>query len=139
PGMKKGVEWAKAKFSGWGLANVHTESYAPLLRSWTWDSASLEVMSPFHAHVQAIPKAWTPGTNGTLKGVPVFAPLGQLWGEGADATIDEWIAKWKGKLEGKIVFVSKLPELKPPLKAEAKRETRESLEEIGRFEPGGGE
>jgi hypothetical protein len=37
--------------------NVHLESYAPLLRSWTWQSASLEVLAPYRAHVQAIPKA----------------------------------------------------------------------------------
>jgi hypothetical protein len=137
PNMKKAAEWAKKKFEGWGLVNVHTESYAPLLRSWTWSSASFEVSKPYHAQVQAIPRAWTPGTNGRITGVPVFAPLDAIWKDSTD--VDKWIEKWKGKLGGKIVFISPLPDLKAPMKPDAKRETNESLEELVRFEGGGGE
>jgi hypothetical protein len=137
PNMKKASEWAKKKFEGWGLVNVHSESYAPLLRSWAWSSASFEVLSPYHAQVQAIPRAWTPGTNGRVTGVPVFAPMEPIWKDSTD--VDKWIEKWKGKLGGKIVFISPLPELKAPLKPDAKRETAESLEELARFEKGGGE
>ncbi|HKC23360.1 MAG TPA: M20/M25/M40 family metallo-hydrolase [Thermoanaerobaculia bacterium] len=137
PSMKTASAWAREKLSEWGLANVHSESYAPLLRSWTWQKSSLEVVAPYHAQVQAIPKAWTPGTNGVVKGAPVFAPIEAIWKETTD--VDKWIAEWKGKLAGKIVLVSPKPDLKPPLKPDAKRETKESLEELSRFEQGGGE
>src|SRR6185436_6140693 len=73
-----------------------------------------------------------------LTGEPVFAPLEPIWGETSDRDLDKWIETWKGKLGGQVVLVSPMPKLKAPLKADATRETSESLEELFRYEPGGG-
>ena len=47
----------------------------------------------------AFPKAWTPGTNGAVKGDAVLAVIEKA----------EDLEKWKGQLKGKIVLVSATP------------------------------
>ena len=42
----------------------------------------------------AIPKAWTPGTDGVKRGKVIYAKL----------ETEEDLAKWKGKLAGKILL-----------------------------------
>ena len=47
PAAVKANEWARAKLSGWGLANVHDEVWDEAFgRGWAFRSASLEWISP---------------------------------------------------------------------------------------------
>ena len=77
--------------------------------------------------MEAYPKAWTPGTDGPKRGVAVYAKLEK----------EEDFAAWKGKLEGKIVLTAEPPEVEPREKADATRLTKDELDEVFRFEPGG--
>src|SRR5205814_10511564 len=90
---RKAAEWAKGKLAGWGLVNSHLESWAPFGRGWTWERARLAMLEPSRAEIPAIPRAWTPGTGGVVKGAAILAKL----------ETDEDLAKWKGKLAGKVV------------------------------------
>ena len=49
---------------------------------------------PYYHALIGIPKAWTPGTNGPIKGEVVYFK--------ADSITD--LAKYKGKLKGKIII-----------------------------------
>ncbi|HKC23359.1 MAG TPA: M20/M25/M40 family metallo-hydrolase [Thermoanaerobaculia bacterium] len=125
PGARKAAEWAKAKLAGWGLVNAHLESWAPFGRGWTWERAHLAMLEPAQVEIPAIPRAWTPGTGGVVKGAAILAKL----------ETDEDLAKWKGKLAGKIVLAGDALEVKLHEKADATRHTKESLEELSKWEP----
>ena len=47
----------------------------PFGRGWTYESASVRMLTPDVAQLSALPKAWTPGTNGPVRGRAVLAKL----------------------------------------------------------------
>ncbi|MFZ6815051.1 M20/M25/M40 family metallo-hydrolase [Undibacterium sp. Rencai35W] len=120
PGLKKAGDWAKTRLSDWGLQNVHTESFAPFGRSWALEHATLRMVVPDKLDIVAIPKAWTPGTDGAHKGRLVYAKL----------AAEEDLAKWKGKLAGAIVMLDEPQASKLHSKADATRYTDEQLDEL---------
>lgn len=124
PSYRKASGWAQKKMSDWGLANVHAESFAPFGRGWTYGKTAVTMRAPETAVLAALPKAWTPGTNGPKRGTVVFAKLEKA----------EDLEKWKGKLAGKVVLLDDAPERKPREKADVQRYTAERLEEVARFE-----
>ena len=99
PGMRRAEAWTQAKFTGWGLRNVHKEAF-PFGRGWQIERSSVRMVSPRPIQLTAIPIAWTPGTSaaagGAITAPVVIAPIAR---EGD-------FARWKGKLAGKIVLVS---------------------------------
>ena len=52
--------------------------------------------APRPLDLRAIPVAWTPGTNGVIRGEVILAPIASA------GDFD----KWRGKLAGKIVMLS---------------------------------
>lgn len=120
PGLKKAANWSKAKLAEWGLQNAHVESFAPFGRSWTLQKTSLRMLAPSSLDLVAIPKAWTPGTDGPQRAKALYAKLES----------DEDLAKWKGKLAGAIVLLDAPHANKPHLKADAARYSNSQLEEI---------
>jgi hypothetical protein len=95
PAIRKAEDWTQAKFSEWGLKNVHKEGF-DFGRGWWIEHASVRMITPRPIQLTAIPIAWTPGTNGAIKGQVIVAPIRRE----AD------FARWKGKLAGKIVLVT---------------------------------
>ena len=124
PGLKKAGSWTKEKLESWGLQNAHTESFAPFGRSWTLEKTSLRMLAPSALDLVAIPKAWTPGTDGAQRGKAVYAKL-----EG-----DEDLVKWKGKLAGVILLLDAPHANKPHLKADAARYSNEQLNDLQHIE-----
>ena len=105
PQMKAANEWTRKQLEDWGLANAHLESWGPFGRGWSFDRSMVTMVSPQGAPLIAMPKAWTPGTNGAQRG-KVIRP-GRLE---SDADLE----KWKGKLEGAILLIGDARELKAP-------------------------
>ena len=105
PQLKTANEWTRKQLEDWGLANAHLESWGPFGRGWSFDKSSVTMVSPQSSPLIAIPKAWTPGTNGAVRGKVIKA--GALESE-AD------LEKWKGKLEGAILLIGDARELKAP-------------------------
>src|SRR6059058_3940537 len=91
PNMKRANEWTRDKLTEFGLSNAHLEEWGPFGRGWSYDSCALRLVSSDIAQMNAIPRAWTPGTNGPARGKVVHA------------TIDtkEDLDKLKGKIAGK--------------------------------------
>ncbi|HEX7419996.1 MAG TPA: M20/M25/M40 family metallo-hydrolase [Thermoanaerobaculia bacterium] len=96
PNMKRANEWTRDQLTQFGLSNAHLESWGPFGRGWSYESCSVRMTSPDVVQLNAIPKAWSPGTNGPLRGRPVKVKL---------ETSDD-LQKQKGKLAGKIVMAS---------------------------------
>ena len=95
PGMRKAEGWTAAKFTEWGLKNVHKEGFA-FGRGWTIGRASVRMLTPRAVQLTAIPVAWTPPTNGALTAPIVVAPMKR----------ERDFDKWRGELRDKIVLTT---------------------------------
>jgi len=127
PDYRKAAEWAKAELEKLGLSNARIETFAPFGRGWTLESSSFKCSRRLSR--RSLPsEGVTPGTDGTKKGKALLAKL----------ETQEDLDKWKGKLEGKILLLGDPPEAKPAVKGDVSRYDDKALEEIWRYEPGGG-
>lgn len=91
----KAGEWVVGKAKELGLENAQMESYGTFGRSWELQKFYAAMTAPQYMPLIAFPKAWTPGTNGVLKGNAVLLNVKK------PADLD----KYKGKLKDAIVLV----------------------------------
>ena len=124
PNMKRANEWTMKRLQDFGLTNAHLESWGPFGRGWSYESSLVRLVSPDLAELAALPLAWTPGTNGPVRGKAVKAKI--------ETSAD--LEKYKGKLAGKVVMLGDMRELKPHEKSEFERYDEQSLEKLGRYE-----
>lgn len=127
PQLKAANDWTRKQLEDWGMTNAHLESWGPFGWGWSFDKSSVTMVSPQGqaAPLIALPKAWTPGTNGAVRGKVVR--MGQAQSE-AD------LEKWKGKLEGAIVLIGDARELKAPEGNLFARYDDDELRKVGLFE-----
>jgi carboxypeptidase Q len=123
PNMKKANEWTRDKLTEFGLVNAHLEPWSPFGRGWSNEYIDVRLVSPDNAPLIAYAKAWTPGTNGAVRGQVVRVNIKTLQDE----------AKYKGKLAGKIVLFGDDPEIKPSVEPLAERYNDKSLAEIEQY------
>jgi Zn-dependent M28 family amino/carboxypeptidase len=124
PNMKRANEWTMKRLQDFGLSNAHLESWGPFGRGWSYESSNVRLVSPDVAELAALPLAWTPGTNGPIRGKAVKAKI--------ETSAD--LEKYKGKLSGKIVLMGDPRELKPHEKAEFERYDEAALQKLGQYE-----
>ena len=124
PNMKRANEWTRDKLTELGLSNAHLESWGPFGRGWSYQSCSVRMVAPDVAQLTALPRAWTPGTDGPVRGVPVKIKVEKV----------EDIEQYKGKLSGKIVLEGEVRELKPHEKPEFARYNEKSLDDLFAYE-----
>ncbi len=86
----------------WGVQNVHFEKWGPFGKGWTLKRFTADVTKPRAFPLIAYPKAWSPGTKGTVDGEVVYL----------DAKTDSELASYKGRLKGKFVLVTDPREVK---------------------------
>lgn len=135
PQLRNANEWTREKFAEWGLKNAHLEEWEPFGRSWSYDFATTFMTAPTFAQFYAIPKAWTPSTEGEVRGKAIRLKL--------ETTED--LEKQKGKLAGRILLLGEPIELKVQEKAPLKRYDEQGLEDVSQYRippvrrPGGGE
>jgi hypothetical protein len=98
--------------------------FGPFGRGRTFDRCSVSLLAPVAAPLIALPKAWTPGTAGPVRGKVVRAKI--------ESEAD--VEKWRGKLAGAVVLVADARELKAPEKALFNRFTEAQLEDLERFQ-----
>ncbi len=89
--------WAMSAMRAWGLANVHDERWA-FGKGWALQRFSATLLSPQVQPMIALPKAWSPGTNGNVT-ADVVRPIIES---------DADFAKYRGTLRGKIVLTQPL-------------------------------
>jgi hypothetical protein len=123
PNEKRAAAWARERLTKWGVENVHSEPWGAFGPGWTYEVSHLRMLEPDVAELIALPKAWSRGTDGVLRGKVVRTNM---------ASNDDF-AKYRGKLAGAIVLNGEVRKL--PLAAEAKSEryTEQSLTTFAEF------
>ncbi|HEV7424859.1 MAG TPA: M20/M25/M40 family metallo-hydrolase [Thermoanaerobaculia bacterium] len=124
PNMKHANEWTRDKLTAFGLSNAHLESWGPFGRGWSYEECTVRMTAPDVAQLWALPRAWTPGTNGVISGTPVRVKI---------ETVED-IEKYRGKLAGKIVLNGDPRELKPHEQLQFSRATDKMLADIQNYE-----
>lgn len=97
--LRHANDWTRDQLAQWGLVNARLEPWGPFGADWAFESAAVRMVTPDVAQLYAIPRPWSPGTNGPVRGFAVKASL---------ATKED-LEKNKGKLTGKIVLLETPP------------------------------
>ena len=127
PGLRQANDWTRDQLTEWGLANAHLEGWE-FGRGWSFSRSAVHMISPRATPLLAEPLAWTPGTNGPVRGEVVYLPI-KRGDNPADLFADQ-----KGKLEGKILLIE---ELDPPTFGDEptlQRLSDEDLDDLEHFE-----
>jgi carboxypeptidase Q len=124
PNLKNAEEYAANRLREWG-ATAHLEAWGPFGRGWSLEDFTAKMIAPGFSSLIAYPKAWSPGTNGIVRGEVVFL----------DAKTLNDLAKYKGKLKGKIVLLPPARAVAPNFQPEGRRATDEELLKLANAEP----
>jgi carboxypeptidase Q len=119
-GLKKAEEWTRQRLESWGLQNAVIESWGGFGRGWEIRKAYVAMTAPYYQQLIAVPKAWTPGTNGPVSAPAVLVRI--------DSEAD--FEKYKGQLAGKIAVIASGAAIRPGLKPEFRRHTEEDLKDL---------
>jgi hypothetical protein len=92
PAYKTAVDWCKGRLVSMGFDNVHVEPWE-FVRGWQLEKLTVEMVEPRYQPLIGYAKGWSPSTNGTLVGSPVWL------GNPKDDP-----KKYEGKLSGAIVM-----------------------------------
>lgn len=111
PEYREAGVWASQKLKEWGLQNVYFDNFAPVGKGWTLKRFSANVLSPRAFPLIAYPKAWSPGTNGTVRGNVVLL----------DVKSEQDLKKYEGKLKNAFVLISNPRDLTAHFEPEARR------------------
>jgi carboxypeptidase Q len=122
PAMRRAEQWTRARLAEFGLANAHLEPFE-FGRGWAFSDVDVRMTKPEEVPLLALPKAWTPGTRGPVRG-PVELVVVE---NEAD------IEKLHGKVSGKIVLLDPPRELKPPDGPEFERYTLDDLAKLAQY------
>ena len=123
PAMAAANAWTRGKFNEWGLSNVHDDAFPAFGRGWEFTHASVQMVGDRVLPLHALPKAWTPGTDGTVEGELVRVQIKTK----AD------LEKYRGKLAGKILLLGDSREYKRGTEADSHRHDATSLEGLQQF------
>ncbi len=121
--LKDANLFTQKQLADWGLVNSHLEGFS-FGRGWALDSVSIRMTAPDTAVIYGIPKAWTPATNGVLKGEVVALRVKSV----------EELEKLKGQFAGKIVLVGEPRELTLETKAASRRYDEAGLKETAEYQ-----
>src|SRR6201996_6740013 len=126
PELKHAQEWAVKQLGEWGCVNNKREAWGKFGKGWEVQKNYAAITAPYYHAIIAIPKAWTPGTNGPIKGDVMIIK--------ADTLPD--LDQYKGKLAGKIVIFDAKPGVERTYKADGVRYTDEQLDEMAKAKAG---
>jgi hypothetical protein len=124
PQMKRANEWTRERLAGWGLANAHVEAWGPFGRGWSYERSSVRMLAPQVVPLIALPKAWTPGTEGPVRGKAKRVRIG---------TKSDF-ERHKGKLAGLVLFLSPSRTLRAPERPLFNRYSDDELESLSHFD-----
>jgi hypothetical protein len=117
PHIKAAADWTMSKMKEWSLSNVRLEAWGPFGRGWTNDYLHVGMVAPYRMTLIASTKAWTPGTEGTIRGEVV---------KGVVTTRAE-ADRLRGTLRGKFVLAIAPRDVTPQFQPNATRFSDEQL------------
>jgi hypothetical protein len=121
PNIQKAGEWAVAKMKEWGLTNAALEPWDDQTifpRGWSNDKFYFAEVSPQQFPIYAMSQAWTPGTQGLVRGEAMLVT----------STDGEELKKLSGKLRGKFVLTQPPPAVNAYWEAQSRRYTADQLD-----------
>ena len=124
PNVKRANEWTRDKLKEFGLVNSHLEAWEPFGRGWANEYVNVRMVSPDTATLIAYPKAWTPGTDGAVRGKVMRVRING----------PQDLAKYRGKLAGKILLIGDDPDVKPSAEPLFERYNDKSLGDIEHYQ-----
>ncbi|HUF79411.1 MAG TPA: M20/M25/M40 family metallo-hydrolase, partial [Thermoanaerobaculia bacterium] len=124
PGMARAYEWTREKLAEWGLSAARLEPWGPFGRGWSFDRVSVHLVEPFPMPLIALPQAWTPETEGPVRGELVRVTLEE----------EKDLEKHRGKLAGKVLLLDEARELGDWAAPMVHRHDPDGLEELQEFE-----
>lgn len=119
-GMKNAEQWAKKQLSDWGLKNAHIEAWGGFGKGWETQHCYIAMTAPYYQQLIAVPKAWTPSTNGLVKANATMAKI----------ETEKDMAAYSGKLHGKIVVLPSGADAMPNFRADASRISDDELNKL---------
>src|ERR1700759_2899868 len=125
PGLKRAQDWVVDQLKTWGMVNAKRESWGKFGRGWEVQKNYAAMTVPYYHAIIAIPKAWTPGTNGPITADLVVVKI--------DSAAD--FAKYKGKLAGKIVISDVRANVERSFKPDAERIPDTTLNTLANAKP----
>jgi len=128
PGLKTASDWAVDEMKGWGMTNAALEPWGEFGKGWTVEKSYVAMTKPYYMPFIAIPKAWTSGTNGLVKGEVIAVKIES----------EEDFSKYDGKLKGKIVLISSDYDATATFEADGNRYSDEELKEMEKLPSGSG-
>jgi carboxypeptidase Q len=93
--LKKANDWTKQRFTDYGLANPHLESWT-IAHVWTRGTATARILTPAEHPLTIASYAWAANTDGPVRGPVVYVKAEKM----------EDLDQYKGKLKGAIVITS---------------------------------
>jgi carboxypeptidase Q len=120
PGLRRAQNWAVNQLKSWGLENAKLEPWGKFGKGWEVQKNYAAITVPYYHAIIAIPKAWTSGTNGPIKGDVMLIK--------ADTITD--LDQYKGKLAGKIVIFDTKNKVTRSTKPDLARYTDEELDKM---------
>ncbi len=123
PAMKEANEWTRQQLEDWGLENAHLEAF-DFGRGWSFSRTAVHMIQPQEVPLVALPKAWTPGTEGPVRGTAMRVKI----------ETEKDLEKYRGKLAGKILFLNDARAIESGNEPAIQRFSEEQLEEIEAFE-----
>ncbi|MEY3051674.1 MAG: hypothetical protein RLY31_1459 [Bacteroidota bacterium] len=125
PMLDKATDWAVRKIQDMGWQDVHLDEWGPFGRGWELKHFDMHCEGPMYFPILAYPKAWSPSTNGTVRGEVVYL----------DASTEEELQAFKGKLKGRFVMIDTLRTLEEWEEPLARRLTAEELLDMANASP----
>lgn len=123
PQLAEAQRWAVERFTEMGLKKARNEPWGTFGRGWSFTRAAVHMTKPQAVPLLALPKGWSPGTEGPVRGTVVAIKV--------DSEKD--LEPWKGKLAGKIVLLDDMTDSQRPAGALPQRYDDDDLEELVGF------
>jgi carboxypeptidase Q len=120
PGYDRAASWAVQELKSWGL-NAWPETWGVFGKGWETEHAYFALSAPYYQPMIGYPRAWTPGTNGLVKGKVVVL----------DVLDSASIEKAGSSLKGAVVILKTIQQSIPiPLKPDARRWSADTLNKL---------
>ncbi|MCJ7816159.1 MAG: M20/M25/M40 family metallo-hydrolase, partial [Xanthomonadales bacterium] len=134
PSYQRAAQWAVEALRKDGIESARLEEFGDFGRSWSWSGISVQMIEPQVTSLNAVPLAWSAGTNGTVTAPAVYAPL---WEDPKDPAqsnlvlmaerIEAYKKQYAGKLGGKIVLLTGKRPFELPSEPETQRWSEDDL------------
>ncbi len=123
PGLAEANRYTRDLLADWGFTDARLEEWGPFGRGWSFTRTAVHMLHPHATPLSALPQAWTPGTEGAVRGEVMRVELAR----GSD------LEQWRGQLAGKILLLSDTRTAEDPDGVEFRRYSESELEDRKRY------